>query len=144
MNAKNYFTLPLLAFAVFLSPLQAETIPKDLLAGWSLKLDSGEPAWMRVVEQNGIAIVYMRLHVGPDGPWQVIEVTDGRLKFATDRKRKKNAPHPGVHMPPSFFCICIDAGASSSKVSKKQQQKADEAYAQRAMKRARDDSDPFA
>ncbi|MCH1504893.1 MAG: DUF1080 domain-containing protein [Verrucomicrobiales bacterium] len=92
MNAKNYFTLPLLAFAVFLSPLQAETIPKGLLAGWSLKLDSGEPAWMRVVEQNGIAIVYMRLHVGPDGPWQVIEVTDGRLKFAMDRKRKKNAP----------------------------------------------------
>ena len=75
------------------SNTKAETVPKDMFAGWSLKLDSGEPAWMRVVEKDGKPVVYMRLYVGPDGPWQVSEVTDdGRLKFAMKRKRKKNAP----------------------------------------------------
>ena len=89
-STKTTVVALVVAFAV--SHANAETIPQDMFAGWSLKLDSGEPAWMRVVEKGGKPIVYMRLHVGPDGPWQVSEVADGRLKFAMKRKRKKNAP----------------------------------------------------
>ena len=97
MNTSNQHTTTAAVLAwlslfilTFVSPLWAETVPKELLGGWSLNLDSGEPAWMRVVENDGKSIVYMRVHVGSDGPWEVMEVADGRLKFAMNRKRKKN------------------------------------------------------
>lgn len=87
----NFSVLALL-FMTFVYPLRAERVPKALLGGWSLNLESGEPAWMRIVEKNGKSVVYMRVHVGSDGPWEVSEVADGRLRFAMNRKRKKNAP----------------------------------------------------
>ena len=71
---------------------QTDTLPKEWLGGWSLDLDSGEPAWMRISEQDGHPVVHMRIHVGSDGPWDVTDVSDGRLSFAMKRKRQKNAP----------------------------------------------------
>lgn len=79
---------------ILAASLQADTMPKDLLGGWSLELDSKEPAWMRIVEKDGNPMVYMRLHVGPDGPYEVSEITDGRLKFFLKRKRKNRAAAP--------------------------------------------------
>lgn len=68
---------------------KAPYIPRAMLVGWSLTLDSGEPAWMRFEENEGTPIVYMRLHVGPDGPWEVQEVRDGRLTFVMKRNRDR-------------------------------------------------------
>jgi len=67
------------------SPAKAEDVPKDLLGDWSLKLDSGEPAWMSVGEKE----VRMRIHVGNEGPYEIAKVADGRIHFSPQRKRKK-------------------------------------------------------
>lgn len=66
---------------------QAEDLPSGLSGDWSLKLDSGLPAWMRVVEEDGNPLVYLRLYVGPKGPYKATQ-SDGRLSFEI---RKKNA-----------------------------------------------------
>ncbi len=82
-----FFATILLAIA---SPVKAETVPDDLKGDWSLNLESGEPAWMSVVEKEGEAFVYMRIYIGPEGPYKVDEVSDGgRIKFALKPKRKK-------------------------------------------------------
>lgn len=74
--------------ASFLSTAQAE----DLSGDWSLELESGLPAWMRVVEADGGPQVYMRLYIGPTGPYEAEQV-DGRLKFEIRRNpKKKNGP----------------------------------------------------
>jgi len=71
------------------APLQAETLPKELLGFWSLKLETGEPAWMSIAEQSGRPLVHMRIYIGPDGPYEVTEVANRRIKFALRPKRKK-------------------------------------------------------
>jgi len=68
--------------------LPAESVPEELLGDWSLDLDSGLPAWMRVAETNGRPLVHMRLYVGSAGPHCDAGVIGGRLKFSI-RKRKK-------------------------------------------------------
>ncbi|QDT02194.1 hypothetical protein K227x_05660 [Rubripirellula lacrimiformis] len=70
--------------ASFLSTAQAE----DLSGDWSVELESGLPAWMRVVEEDGQSLVYMRLYIGPTGPYKAEQV-DGRLKFEIRRNPKK-------------------------------------------------------
>ncbi|WP_253154809.1 3-keto-disaccharide hydrolase [Stieleria tagensis] len=66
----------------------AEELPSELKGDWSLDLDSGLPAWMRVVEEDGQPQVYMRLYIGPTGPYKAEQV-DGRLKFEIRRNPKK-------------------------------------------------------
>jgi hypothetical protein len=60
----------------------------ELFGDWSLKLDSGTPAWMSVREGNESPVVKLRLHVGPDGPHKDVQYSEGRLKF-TLRQNKK-------------------------------------------------------
>ena len=60
----------------------------ELTGDWSLDLDSGTPAWMSVQNDNGIAEVKMRLHVGPDGPHKDIQMSNDRITF-TLRQGKK-------------------------------------------------------
>ncbi|GAB5559833.1 MAG: DUF1080 domain-containing protein [Synoicihabitans sp.] len=60
---------------------------KDLKGYWSLDVDSGEPAWLRVNEVDGEPVVTMRLYVGPDGPYKDARIEGDRLKF-TLRQRK--------------------------------------------------------
>jgi hypothetical protein len=67
---------------------QAEELPKGLAGDWSLNLDSGLPAWMRVVEEDGEPLVYLRLYVGPAGPHKAKQV-DGRLQFEIKKSNKK-------------------------------------------------------
>ena len=103
MNTRRHHSTSTAALATLLlllvSTLKAEPVPKDLFGGWSLKLDSGEPAWMRIVEEDGgKPLVYMRIHVGPDGPWEVSEVNVGRLKFAMKRKKKAPTAPPVVEV----------------------------------------------
>ncbi|MEM0897222.1 MAG: DUF1080 domain-containing protein [Verrucomicrobiota bacterium] len=71
-------------------PASADSIPPDLLGDWTLDLDSGEPAWMRVVEEEGKNLVYLRIYVGPEGPYEVEEIVEGRLKFKMKRKKRKS------------------------------------------------------
>jgi hypothetical protein len=66
---------------------KTSSVPKDMLGFWSLDVDSGEPAWLRVTEVDGEPIVTMRLYVGPDGPYDDARIEDDRLKFSL-RQRK--------------------------------------------------------
>lgn len=61
---------------------------QDLSGDWSLDLESGMPAWMSVQERDGKPLVYLRLHVGPVGPWGDVEKSDGRLKFTLTKNKK--------------------------------------------------------
>ena len=85
VNAKLLSSLVILCASAWV--LNAASVPKDLLGDWSLDLDSGEPAWMSVVEQDGRPLVRMRVYIGPDGPYSATEAADGRLKFALRRRR---------------------------------------------------------
>ena len=67
---------------------------ESLTGYWSLKLDSGLPAWMRVTEagaDSALAEVNLRLYVGRSGPYAATR-ENGRLRFEMKRKgRGKNA-----------------------------------------------------
>lgn len=77
-----------LCLGIIASPVDADSIPKDLLGDWSLDLESGEPAWMSIVEKEGRPEVYLRVYIGPAGPYEVTDVADGRIKFSLKPKRK--------------------------------------------------------
>lgn len=74
----------------------AEELPNGPAGDWSLKLDSGVPAWMRVTQQAGEPLVYLRLYVGSTGPHKAT-LSDGRLKFEI-RKRNKQAKATGTYV----------------------------------------------
>lgn len=63
-------------------------IPEGLSGDWSLELSSKEPAWMSVGEKDGKALVYMRIYIGSDGPFEA-EVVGDRLQFSIQPVRKK-------------------------------------------------------
>jgi hypothetical protein len=44
---------------------------------------------MSVVETNGQPLVYIRFYIGSAGPYENVEVKDGRLKFDIRKKQKK-------------------------------------------------------
>lgn len=69
-------------------PVNADSIPQELLGDWSLALDSGEPAWMSVLEKEGRPVVHMRIYVGSDGPYDVKEIANGRIQFSLKPQRK--------------------------------------------------------
>ena len=85
MNIKLLSSLGIL-FAYAWTPTAASA-PKELLGDWSLDLESGEPAWMSVGEQDGRPLVRMRVYIGPDGPYTATEAANGRLKFQLRRRR---------------------------------------------------------
>ena len=60
----------------------ANVVFGSLLGDWSLQMESGEPAWMRVGEDA----VHMRIYVGPAGPFPA-KLVDGRLEFVHKRKK---------------------------------------------------------
>ena len=80
-------TLLILSLLAGILPMKGESVPKDLLGDWSLKLDSGEPAWMSVGEKE----VRMRVYVGSEGPYQITKIVDGRIHFERKGKGNKKA-----------------------------------------------------
>lgn len=84
-NSLTALTLLCLLILIGPAPVQAESVSKNLLGDWSLNLESGEPAWMSVGEKE----VRMRIHVGPEGPYDITKIADGRLHFSLKNKRKK-------------------------------------------------------
>ena len=65
---------------------KAAPVPAELLGDWSLDLDSGEPAWMSVGEKE----VRLRVYVGPEGPYPIAKVANGRIHFERRKRRKQN------------------------------------------------------
>lgn len=63
-------------------------VPTGLEGDWSLTLDSGLPAWMRVTEENGRPQVAIRFYVGPAGPYPATR-NGNQLRFKIKRKNKK-------------------------------------------------------
>lgn len=74
------------------SSAHGEPVPEGLLGDWTLDLDSGVPAWMRVEEREGKPVAWMRVYIGPVGPYENAEVKNGRLHFELKKQKKKGAP----------------------------------------------------
>lgn len=88
MNKRSFLApLVISCLSVVALPLSAQSVPRDLLGFWSLSLESGEPSWMSIEEEGGRPLVHMRIYIGPDGPFEVAEVVDGRMKFSLRPKR---------------------------------------------------------
>ena len=66
------------------TPTAAESVSQDLLGDWSLHLETGEPAWMSIGEEE----IRMRIYVGPEGPYTITEIAEGRVHFSLKRGRK--------------------------------------------------------
>ena len=87
-------SISIFAMAILTSPATAEELAGD----WSLELESGLPAWMSVRESEGKPLVYLRLYVGSAGPYNNIEVSNGRLKFVLRKKKAKKTTVVDVGM----------------------------------------------
>ncbi|MEM9280960.1 MAG: DUF1080 domain-containing protein [Verrucomicrobiota bacterium] len=82
-------SLPLLSLVGLLipaltAPLHADDIPTELLGDWTLDLESKEPAWLSIDEEE----VRMRVYVGPEGPYSVDQIEGDRIQFTMKPKRK--------------------------------------------------------
>lgn len=88
MNLTSLCALAILCALASAAPsaTKAASAPKELLGDWSLVLESGQPAWMSVLEEDGRPLVRMRVYIGPDGPY-VAEAANGRLRFSLRRRR---------------------------------------------------------
>lgn len=64
-------------------------IPENLKGFWSLDMESGEPAWMDIAEKDGQPTARFRLYVGPEGPYKIQSVNEGRIRFERVRKNRK-------------------------------------------------------
>ncbi|MEM7602516.1 MAG: DUF1080 domain-containing protein [Verrucomicrobiota bacterium] len=84
----SLFALLVSLLLAFEGLAQAEEVPAELLGDWSITMESGEPSWMRVYEDSGETMIRMRVYVGPEGPYQIDEVSDGKIRFALKPLRK--------------------------------------------------------
>ena len=66
-----------------------DVLPAGLEGDWSLILDSGLPAWMRVGKNDGQPQVGLRLYVGSAGPYRATRNGD-QLTFEIKKRNKKN------------------------------------------------------
>jgi len=73
---------------ILVCTLASNAHAEALTGDWSLKLDSGTPAWLSIRKNNEETVVKMRLHVGSDGPHQDVRESDGRLTFTLRQNRK--------------------------------------------------------
>lgn len=71
------------------SAAQAPSVPEELFGFWTLKMESGEPAWMSLSKEDGRPVVRLRVYIGSDGPYQVKEVAGGRIRFSLKPERKR-------------------------------------------------------
>tara|TARA_R110002096_G_scaffold104771_11_gene230736 strand:- start:8371 stop:9360 length:990 start_codon:yes stop_codon:yes gene_type:complete len=79
-------------FLLFISSVHAQSIPESLWGDWSLEVESGVPGWMSIQEKEGNPVVFFRLYVGSAGPFENVEVVDGRIKFALKKRKKEGVP----------------------------------------------------
>jgi hypothetical protein len=85
---------PFLILGIFLAlapALHAQAIADGLAGDWSRDVESGDPGWMSIQEKDGKAVVYFRLYIGSTGPYEDVEIADGRMKFELKKRKKKGA-----------------------------------------------------
>ena len=83
------------ALLMTLGQAVAESVPKNLLGDWSLDLQSGEPAWMSVGEEE----VLLRVHVGPIGPYPIEKIENGLVHFVRKSRVIKDGKRITVPVP---------------------------------------------
>ena len=88
MTLHQHSRVAVFCFALARTAAHCSAADEKLVGDWSLRLESGKPAWMSVREKDGKPTVRLRLHVGPDGPHKDVKYSDGRLTF-TLRQNKK-------------------------------------------------------
>lgn len=77
-------SLPLRAWVLLLLGMfcGGNLLADDRMTGdWSLQLASKTPAWLSIKQANGKPVVRMRLYVGPEGPYDSVKESNGRLRF---------------------------------------------------------------
>jgi len=89
-----FIRLLLVAALILLIPLtaSAEPLPGGLTGDWTLNLESGEPAWLRVENHNGQPKVYFRMYIGPLGPHDDAKWNRGHLSFSVKRSGAQKRP----------------------------------------------------
>ena len=87
-NSRKFPRFSVLMCCVFAGPLLSTAQAEELTGDWSLKLNSGTPAWLSIRKSDGVPVVKMRLHVGPDGPHKDVKESNGRLSFTLRQNRK--------------------------------------------------------
>ncbi|MEM1070243.1 MAG: DUF1080 domain-containing protein, partial [Planctomycetota bacterium] len=78
-----YTTICFMTFGVFSTSATAEELSGD----WSLKLKSETPGWLSIRRTQNSPVVRMRLHVGPEGPYENVQEKEGRLTFSLKRNK---------------------------------------------------------
>lgn len=76
---------------VFLSGRQAQVLGDEWVGDWSLKMQSGTPAWLSIRKRGSKTEVRMRLYVGSDGPHRDVVEKDGRLTFKLKQGKKSES-----------------------------------------------------
>lgn len=66
-------------------------LPLELIGDWSLAMDSNEPAWMRIEDNNGVPQAHFRVYIGGSGPFKISQVVDGKVVFDIKPIRKNKA-----------------------------------------------------
>ncbi|MDF1862782.1 MAG: DUF1080 domain-containing protein [Verrucomicrobiales bacterium] len=89
-SLRSLLHIGLLWFTCSATFSQAQSVPEGLLGDWTLDLESRLPGWMRVEELNGKPVVSMRLYIGPLGPYEEVDISEGRLSFSL-KKRKADS-----------------------------------------------------
>ncbi|MEM6689697.1 MAG: DUF1080 domain-containing protein, partial [Planctomycetota bacterium] len=97
MMNRNNICVALGCCILLVASLEPVANADEFTGDWSLDLDSGTPAWMRVSEVDGETEVRFRLHVGSDGPHRNVERSEGKLRFVL-RQNKKAAVKKNVEV----------------------------------------------
>ena len=88
-NMVSRCSLCIALVGLLITTVKAEEVPENLSGDWSLKLDSGTPAWLSIERTDAEPTVRMRLHVGPDGPHTDVQQANGRLTFTLRQNKKQ-------------------------------------------------------
>lgn len=52
---------------------RSDEVTAGLAGDWSPNVASGMPPWMRVLENDGVLLVHMRLYIGGTGPYKATQ-----------------------------------------------------------------------
>ncbi len=106
---RQILSFALILFTLSLFSANADSIPGKLRGDWSLDLESGLPAWMSLYEEGDMPMARLRVYVGPEGPYEVHEVVDGRVRFKTKGRRKQKGSNVMVQSS-------VDVGLKAGKL----------------------------
>ena len=74
----------------------SDEIPQELIGDWSLDMETKEPAWLSIFRRDGKPMVFMRVYIGSDGPYEVRQIKDGRISFSIKPLRKSKSSNAKI------------------------------------------------